>query len=424
MFAIIPLFLISTRILASNVDLCGDLLDECKLIDVRYICPKLNSKPTFVYKNTYQNCTMDSFKIYFNLNKPSIIDNTFNLDFIEDKSQYLRYFTNNRYYYMRNIKGFDINYNIYMIISSIDIYFYDSIFEFYSNGTLIRSCDDLKPGIDPKPFFRNIMSIVTILHLKTVKFKTRICPLIFNSMPETYINFDYMIDTFYKRNLLEFHHLDNTTNMNAWITNLFFYNTEKVEFNSRLLNNLVFKNVKMMGIYGEVKSIQIGLFRSFKKLRQLLMDPFFLRSLFHRQGADWLRDLNSDVYVDLDNRSQLESLMYMNKYIMFNIDMSKNYMSTYLDRDSLLKIDLVFPNEDFCLYKQFPFNQLVIMGISSNFLFFRINATYSCTFVWFIKYNYIYSQFIILLNDFIKINLSEEIEKCEFNKRYLFRYYL
>ena len=194
MFAIIPLFLISTRILASNVDLCGDLLDECKLIGVRYICPKLNSKSTFVYKNTYQNCTMDSFKIYFNLNKPSIIDNTFNLDLIEEKCQYLKYnSSNNRYYYMRNIKGFDINYNIYMIISSIDIYFYDSIFEFYSNGTLIRSCDDLKPGIDPKPFFRNIMSIVTVLHLKTVKFKTRICPLIFNSMPETYITLTLII---------------------------------------------------------------------------------------------------------------------------------------------------------------------------------------------------------------------------------------
>jgi hypothetical protein len=417
MLIIIPLFFIFTRILASNVDLCGELLDECKLIDDRYICPKLDLNPRFIYSNTYQNCTMGSFKIYFNLNKASIIDNTFNLDLIEEKCQYLKYTTSYRYYYMRNIKGFDINYNIYPIISFVYIYFYDSIFEFYSNGKLIRSCDDLKPGIDPMPFFRNIMGFNTTLHLKTVKFKTRICPLIFKSMPQRQLNLDYMIDTFYKRNLLEFHHLENVTDINSWVINLFFYNTEKIDLNSVLLNNLVFKNIEMLGIYGEVKSIQTGLLRSFKKLKLFIMDPFFLRQLFHRKGADWLRDLNSDFYVDLENRSQIESLMKANKWLIFDIDMYKNYMSYYLDRDSLFKIDLVFPNEDFCLYKQFPFNQLVIMAISSRNLFFGLNSTFSCTFVWFIKYYDIYSDYIPDLNINVRMNLSQEIIKCDFNKR-------
>ena len=420
MLTIIPLFLIFTRILASNVDyLCGDLLDECKLTDDRYICPKLDLKPKLEYKDTYKNCTMFSFEIYFNLNKASIIDTTFRLDLIEEISHYLKHRLSSHSYYMRNIKGFDINYNISIssTISYVVIYFYDSTFEFYSNGTLIRSCDDLKPGIDPRPFFRNIVSFGTTLNLKTVKFTTRICPLVFHSMSNGQIKIDCLIDTFYKRNLLEFHHLDNVTDINSSVKELFLYNTEKVEFNSVLLNNLVFKNVEMLGIYGELKSIQTGLFRSFKRLKYFIMDPFFIRPLFHRQGADWLRDLNSDVYVDLENRSQIESLIKINKYLIFDIDMSKNYMSYYLDRDYLFKVDLIFPDEDFCLYRKFPFNQLVIMTVTSRVLYFGINATYSCTFIWFIQFYDLYSDQIYGLNKFVRMNLSEEIEKCEFNKR-------
>ena len=133
------------------------------------------------------------------------------------------------------------------------------------------------------------------------------------------------MDTFYKRNLLTFHDLNNVTDINLSVNELSFYNIEKVEFNSVLLNNLVFKNLEMLRIYGEVKSIQIGLFKSFKKLNYFIMDPFFVRPLFHRQGADWLRDLNSDVYVvDIEkNRTQVEMFIKNNKWLMFNIDMNR-----------------------------------------------------------------------------------------------------
>ena len=106
---------------------------------------------------------------------------------------------------MRNIKGFDIK------------------FEFYSNWTLIRSCDDLKPGIDPRPFFRNIVSFGTRLKLENGEIHNSNLSISIpsDSMPNSQIKIDCLIDTFHKRNVLEFHHLDNVTDINSSVTELF-----------------------------------------------------------------------------------------------------------------------------------------------------------------------------------------------------------
>jgi hypothetical protein len=423
MLRIIPFLLILTRIQApnnANNGLCRDLLDGCSLYDDRFVCSKFNVKPKISYNVTYPNCWINSFRFYFNLNKPTILDTSFNLSRTEEITQNIIYseYSNNRYYLMRNIRGFDINFNVYpKYIRYFYLTFYETRFEFYSNGKPIEKCDDLTPGIYPAPFFSLIWSERTIIHFKTVKFTTRICPLVFNYNSLYTVRFDNLIYTFYKRNILELYHLNNVTDINSFIKELNLYNMEKVELNSVLLNNLVFKHIEMLMINGEVKSIQAGLLRSYKRLKILIMDSFFLRPLFHRQGADWIRDLNTDVYLDLENRSKIERLMNIKKYVMFNIDMSRNYMPYYLDRDYLFKVDLVFPDEDFCLYKNFPFNQLVIMSFTSRVLYFGINAKYSCTFIWFIQYYDIYSEYIPGVNRYLMMNLSEEIKKCDFKKR-------
>ena len=418
MFIIIPLFSIFTAILASNIDLCSDLFDGCQRIDYRYICSNFNLKSTVINNNTIQNCSLKlnevSVKIYFNLNEPVILDTSFRIGQIEEIIQHTTYSSGHRIYTLRNIKGIDINYNMKVFIQTIiEIQFFDSRFEFYSNGKLIRSCEDITS--DVYPFFRNVWSNGTALKFKTVRFTTRTCPLIFNSNVINEISFNYLIDTFYKRNILEFHDLNKSININSSIVDVLFYNSEKVEFNSVLLNNLVFKNIIMMSIYGEVKFFEIGLFRSFKRLKLLVMDPFFLRPLFHRHSIDWLRELNSDVNItDLKNASHIESLLIMKKEFSFLIDIRANFMSTYLDND-FLKLEVVFPSEDLCLYKKFPFDQLVIMSLMN--LASNDSLKYTCTFVWIVQYYDFYKKFLTFIDDFLRTNLSEEIEKCEFSKK-------
>ena len=420
MLIIIPLFSIFTAILASNIDLCTDLFDGCQRIDNRYICSNLNLKSTVIKNNTVRNCSLKlydfSVKIHFNLNKPVILDTSFNIGQIEEIIQHTTYRFIDRLYTLRNIKGFDTNYNTKVFIGSYaQIHFFDSRFEFYSNGKLIRLCEDLKT--DVYPFFRNIWSNNTLLNFKTIRFTTRTCPLIFKSSLIPQINFNYLMDTFYKRNMLEFHDLHNATDMKSLIQKVYFNNIEKVEFNSVLLNSLVFKNIEMLFIFGEVKFFEIGLFRSFKRLKLLVMNPFFLRPLFHRHGIDWLRDFNSDVYIaDLKNSSHIESLLLMKKEFFFNIDMNTNFISTYLDND-LFKREVVFPSEDLCLYKKFPFDQLVIMSFTTPLQASNDYFKYTCTFVWIVQYYDLYTKYISEIDYSVRMNLSEEIQKCEFNKK-------
>ena len=141
---------------------------------------------------------MKTLQIYFNLNQESILDpKSFPLISLEEfarKIIQIKYL--NKHFFMRNIKGFEINNdNSYQITSFIEMRFYETRFEFYSNGKPIQSCEDLK-NIDSKPksIFHDI--IYATYHFKTVLFKTRICPLIFQDMPIIQFNFEILINIF------------------------------------------------------------------------------------------------------------------------------------------------------------------------------------------------------------------------------------
>jgi hypothetical protein len=250
------------QILSLYLDTCEKLPNGCQLKESGYICPQLDLNFTFEVKQQLpKNCNMEALLIHFNINQESILDpKSFPLISIEEFSRKIikvKYLY--KHFFMRSIKGFEINKdNPYQISSFIEMRFYETRFEFYSNGKPIQSCDALqKDGIKPKSIFHNI--IYATYHFKTVQFKARICPLIFQDMPVIQFSFEKLINTFYKRNILEFKNLDNLTDINSNVSIVKFYNVEKVEVNSNLLSKVAFKNIDTLGFYGEVKSIELGL---------------------------------------------------------------------------------------------------------------------------------------------------------------------
>jgi len=218
-----------------------------------------------------------------------------------------------------------------------------------------------------------------------------------------------MINTFYKKNILRFTNESKTQEFNSKIAIIEFDKVEKIDIDSSILNELIFENINCLFISGEVLSIQKGLLRSFKKLNQLSLGPYYARKLFQR-GISWIHDLNSDIKIDIKNISEVSAAR------IFYFEILTSFAETlghYSDK-SMQSTLYVFPDEDFCIYKDFPFDQLVILQ------FYHSDEHETCTFMWLIQYYKYYkdANFSIFTVEYmLERNFSQKVNNCDFEKR-------
>jgi hypothetical protein len=90
----------------------------------------------------------------------------------------------------------------------------------------------------------------------------------------------------------------------------------------------------------------------------------------HSGGIRWIQAINAHVNVNLSCREEIKRDLK-----------SRTYLEVKFLKDRLAH---VFPDEDFCLYQDFPFNQLVIVSQDYDaFIKFRY---FTCTFLWLTQY--------------------------------------
>lgn len=376
----------------------------------RLVCSSLNGNFSLNYSSKVNDshiCTYKtSSKIYFRLNRPHILERS--LDLLSISKFSIATFNSTKIL-ISDVYGFDVGppkITLYDLNREIEMEFYFVDFKFYLNQILIDSCNGLNASFET--VFQSFRSSIFKLGFYDVRYPTKICPLLFNKNSILSIDFNSVINTFYKVNVLKFYRLENSS-IKSMIQKLSIYDMEKIDIDSSLLNDRVFENIKSLTIGGEVISIELGLFKSFKSLTSIFFQAHYIRRLFHR-GIDWIQDLNCDLSVDLTTANK--SLNLSDKYITLNLVInmkSKNYNPVLLVTSSEL-----FPNEDFCLYENFPFRQLVIL------FFTKLNINNSCTYKWLTQYYYYYRLF--LSDSRINSNLSniwpKLIEECNFKQRY------
>jgi hypothetical protein len=126
----------------------------------------------------------------------------------------------------------------------------------------------------------------------------------------------------------------------------FIISVYRVDLNENLLSPLVFRQLKILDINGQLNSIESDLFKSFKQLKMLRLRSQNIKKLFSRQN-EWLNYLNYHVYVDSYNPYDIsmnrDSILFL---ILFQIYSNLEYYD--------------YPDKDFCYFKNYPHERLVL----------------------------------------------------------------
>ena len=197
------------------------------------------------------------------------------------------------------LKGFDINsfnqgigikQKFQKDLSRLEMWIYDSSFEFYYRNKRIKSCEDYTNAIESSEIRgENIFQACAFpcsFRLKRVDFSTPICPLAFNNSNITILTVNELIDTFYRTNSLRF--LESNLSIVCFIGEVSLVDVNKINLDKNLD---VFKNMKYFSAYGILESVQVELFlpENFPLLKNIVLGLTFFRPLIHRKGIDWIQ---------------------------------------------------------------------------------------------------------------------------------------
>lgn len=342
------------------------------------------------------------FKIYFKNKKPFIIDKNFkfyNQKFfnISIFGKYISYEVN-----FQNVKGFDVNLfneNFNQNFAAITFYFYDLSFAFFSNGRILKTCKNFP--LQTKSFFQVFKG--SNIYQSHVKFKP-VCPLAFVNINIQSLRLSYLINTFYKTNIPIFLDLPKEINeINSNIESIEIFGYGGISLNSRIINRHIFNLTSMFTFYSEITSIENGLFKPLKNTRYIQFISKYWRKLFHK-GIHWIYDLNSHIRVNIDDSEMIKK--------HFNEGTNVNIISSLTPNDYVERFFPNFlPDEDFCIYVKFPFEQMIVVYID-------IPSTYnmtSCTFAW-LTHPKQFSYFSMYNKENLKLYI-EIFEKCDFNQK-------
>lgn len=385
--------LISRILNTPDIDLpeCKKLPKGCKLkqyfigktktIGHFLVCHKLSQSSEFNEKmiNDSRVCQFENTRFLFQLSKSEILDTQF--DF-EKVIEFSLNFLGNTYVLFTNLKGISLSYfqknskKFYDLI--VLLVFYHSDIQFFIHGSKVNSCNGLALN-NSISIFQYISPGKIRFIMENVKFKQPICPLVFKNTSFVYFIVTYQINTFYRTNKLSFaeHKSIDDIDLGIDVQKVYLDRSFNLDLDKTILNEEVFKSINSLYINGQLNSIQRGLLKSFKKLNFIELDALHWRRLVHKEGISWIQELNSDVRISYKSNYQVEGNQIGMHFIIILNNQPQNRIFYYY-----FHFDRFFPDEDFCIYKSFPFEQYILLKLSKA----RKQGNLTCTSFWLIQY--------------------------------------
>lgn len=322
---------------------------------------------------------------------------------------------------MVNLKGIEID-SEYLDLTDSEFYYTFSDLDFYSNSVLIDTnyCTE-DTFYKTSSFFTNFRALSFIY----VKYNQEVCPFLFKDTYLDTIYFTAISNSLINYNLLNIIELNITRlDLNASIKTLIL-EQQYSELTFNILNKNVFEKLEELKIYGYLEDIQSDLFYSFNDIESIDLQLDNFKAFFHK-GNKWMVGLNSGIKVNLSNQQQIQRFFRNKLTIRFFYKQNKSFINEIYE----------YPDKDFCLFKHFPHDRMVVPLILPGK---KIQC--SCTLIWLIQYykayfnfmassdydatiNYNYASSDFYLDDTQHVlkychneDLKSSIKACEFEKR-------
>lgn len=372
---------------------CGLPL-ECKLVSIRDVvkygiaCKSNNLDLTFNQSSVVGKCKLNN-ETFVSLNwsaRKTILkesENSLVFDYLANfgrEFNFITFYSNG--FYVAQYKDTFYPRNTYSNLLIVSYLKFD--FRFYTtNNRIIRSCNDLVKSNISNPvsiFQTSPMARIHRILMSYPNFRTRICPLLLSNTGIKFLHIFLQSDTFFNSNKLTFTNDCNQSRIIPSIIIVDLQNLVNIRIDLSMLNPYVFSEMKSLSISGFVLSIQEDFLLSFKHLLIVKIDCS--KRIFHQQGIKWIRYFNRNMSVNLSDAIEIEANFHKAKYIDILV------ADDSYDR----LISETFPDEDFCLYVSFPFEQLILVGK----FYENSDLTFTFTFDWLIKH----------FNSFAKVNRS------------------
>ena len=390
----------------------NDLVKNCDFKQRIAECDKCSFNPVSLFLNctdvenfeSLNTFLADAIKTLRVRSKNKIIfEGNLNFDGQESK------FQENYDIYLENFNGFIFTYNPFLAIErkASVLRLKEGNFDFYLNGNQpLSSACIFSSSLDNRP----LLSDFDIVRLESdVNTSVIQCPLIFQNANIK----RFILNSQSEQNKLTFRPLlptfpnseNDVSKLNSRIESFEIYNSELKYLDSSLLNRYIFKDMKSFTYVSLTSNVNLEntLFGSFKSLKEF---KFFVPNLelyLRNQDLKWSLLLNSDVKVDLENEAELQSIENQQKQFKLNvIDSAGNYK---------------FPEKDFCIFKDFPHDQLVFPIINTT-----PNLACTCSLLWVIQYSPYYKNQAEIQTPSVKeclndANFQQMVDACNFEER-------
>ena len=320
--------------------------------------------------------------------------------------------------YLYNLAGINIRTETFRFLESekTDFYlFYDySEFDLFLDGKIFSE-NDCKNLISKNDYKKNFFNHIKRLDLGyDVDFgRNKLCPYLFHYSQLISLTVFSHTNSFIKKNMFNFLEINETLGEKIHLNEFryFFIYMKFDTLNDKIINKYVFKKIEQIRVYGYVLNIQYDLFKNLNNVNAIIINTLKIRTLFHN-GNDWLGFIRySYKSISLNaKRNEPELLLILaNRYVP----------------DTLTDL-YGYPDEDFCLFSQFPHDKLVypLIQPGDNAL---INC--SCTLLYLIKdtYSFVYidniieqiissGEFVNIANFYCKQDLLKK-HACNFSTR-------
>ena len=281
----------------------------------------------------------DIYELELSPLKPLIFDDTLNLEGIELINDVK----------LRNLKGFELKSNPFQLLNNgslLNLYLYDSSLDFYddSKSETILDCRSTLNTAITHPVF----SSFNLMQFENVSSTIKLCPIIFKN---TYLRLFTL--NYQSENSLVFDDTETFDDLNSNIDTFRLFSSNNLILSSTLLNKFVFSNLKTLDLdYVKLKSIEEDTFKSLQNLKTILIVIENLKEFIRSSNNTWMKSLNGDVNVDLNNVASIEKSKNDSLLLTMN---NRNNGQSYL-----------YPDEDLVYFENWPHNKMAFYRILSD----------------------------------------------------------